>query len=109
MLSTVAYAGPSFLEVSPRVVQRLKHKNVLVLHGIASNFGPHPGFVCPWLANGCISKYLTKRDGDLLMAHRLQLVRMSCWTVSPHRSIFLKLCEVADGLSYCESVAMLEK
>ncbi|KZP25091.1 kinase-like protein, partial [Athelia psychrophila] len=65
------------------VWQRLKHKNVLVLHGIALNFGHCPGFVCPWLENGSISKYLRKQSTNLLMTHRLQL-----------------LCEIAAGLSY---------
>ncbi|KZP19477.1 kinase-like protein, partial [Athelia psychrophila] len=54
------------------VWQRLKHKNILVLYGITSNFGHCPGFVCPWLENGSISKYLKRRSADLLMTHRLQ-------------------------------------
>ncbi|KZP23839.1 kinase-like protein [Athelia psychrophila] len=65
------------------VWQRLKHKNVLVLYGTAANFGQYPSFVCPWLENGNISKYLKARADDLGMAGRLQL-----------------LCEVAAGLSY---------
>lgn len=89
------------------VWQRLSHKNILVLYGITSNFGHCPGFVCPWLENGSISKYLKKRGVDLLAAHHLQLVRMSFRKLSHCCSFVLKLCEVAAGLSYCESITTL--
>ncbi|KZP04423.1 kinase-like protein [Athelia psychrophila] len=72
------------------VWQRLKHKNILVLHGTASNFGNCLGFVCPWLENGSINKYLKKQGANLLMTHRLQL-----------------LCEVAAGLAYLHALGVV--
>ncbi|KAF7973410.1 hypothetical protein HWV62_15209 [Athelia sp. TMB] len=64
---------------------RLDHKNVLPLYGIASGFGLYPGFVCPWLENGSVNKYLAKQGNNLSLYDRLKLVI---------------LCEVATGLTY---------
>ncbi|KZP27947.1 hypothetical protein FIBSPDRAFT_1039924 [Athelia psychrophila] len=65
------------------VWQRLNHENVLALHGVVTDFGHYPGFVCPWLENGTISRYLEKRGDVLSLVDRLQV-----------------LSEVAAGLSY---------
>lgn len=57
--------------------QRLKHENVLTLHGTVLNFGHYPAFVCPWLEKGSIGKYLEQQGDVLSMVDRLQLVRPS--------------------------------
>lgn len=57
--------------------QRLRHENVLGLHGIVTDFGHYPGFVCPWLENGTVSKYLEQRGDVLSMVDRLQVVRIA--------------------------------
>lgn len=58
-----------------RVWKQLDHEHVLPLYGTASDFGHYTAFVCPWLENGTVSRYL-ERCGDVLsMMDRLGVVR----------------------------------
>jgi len=72
------------------VWQRLNHENILPLLGIVSDFGHYTAFVCPWLENGSVRRYLDRCGCILSMMDCLQL-----------------LCEVAAGLSYLHSFSVI--
>ncbi|OAX32303.1 hypothetical protein K503DRAFT_623285 [Rhizopogon vinicolor AM-OR11-026] len=47
---------------------RLKHDCILPLWGVASNFGPYPAMICPWVKNGALTGFL-EREQDTLSSH----------------------------------------
>jgi hypothetical protein len=56
------------------VWRRLKHRNVLPLLGVASDFGPYTSMVCPWVTNGTLNTYLERFRTTLTMSNKFTLV-----------------------------------
>ncbi|KAL5520253.1 hypothetical protein ACEPAG_9466 [Sanghuangporus baumii] len=73
-----------------KVWKRLNHENVVPLHGTCCNFGRYLSLVCPWYENGSLYQYVRKKDGELKLPERLQL-----------------LSDVAAGLAYLHSCSII--
>ncbi|KIJ68103.1 hypothetical protein HYDPIDRAFT_25548 [Hydnomerulius pinastri MD-312] len=65
------------------VWEKLDHRNILPLWGLASGFGPMLAMVCPWAENGALAKYLERLQHELTLERRFSL-----------------LCDIAAGLQY---------
>ncbi|KAF8835173.1 WD40 repeat-like protein [Paxillus ammoniavirescens] len=52
----------------------LQHVNILPLFGTTMGLGRFPAMICPWLENGTLSSYLTRRHDTLKPLQRLALI-----------------------------------
>ena len=57
--------------------KRLSHPNIVPFLGTVSGFGRvgNTSLVSSWMPNGTLQDFLLKYDNELMVAHRLQLVR----------------------------------
>jgi serine/threonine protein kinase len=58
-----------------KVWGRLKHDCILPLWGVATNFGPYPAMVCPWVKNGTLTGFL-ERGQDTSCLDKFSLVSL---------------------------------
>ena len=58
------------------ICARLKHPNILLVHGYTSGFGPFIAIVNPWAENGNLSTYLEREDTSLTVVRRFQIVNL---------------------------------
>ncbi|KAG2055053.1 kinase-like protein [Suillus hirtellus] len=72
------------------VWQKLEHRHILPLYGIADDFDVLPALVCPWMKNGSLSEYL-----DTMWCEQQQPPKMHI--------LFLLLSQVVLGLQYLHS------
>ncbi|OAX32268.1 kinase-like protein, partial [Rhizopogon vinicolor AM-OR11-026] len=56
-----------------KICLRLKHPNILPVHGYTSGFGPFMAIVSPWADNGNLTTYLESEDTSLTIIKRFQL------------------------------------
>jgi hypothetical protein len=52
---------------------RLKHPNILPVHGYTTDFGPLIAIVSPWAGNGNLNVYLEK-EGNLPVIKQFEIV-----------------------------------
>jgi hypothetical protein len=85
-----------------KVWRRLKHDCILPLWGVASNFGPYPAMICPWVVNGALTGFLERRQATLSSRDKLSLVSFflvsiadACLPVDARQ-----LSDIALGLQY---------
>ncbi|KAG1805378.1 kinase-like domain-containing protein, partial [Suillus variegatus] len=58
-----------------RICAKLKHANILPIHGYTHGFGPFPAIVSPWAENGNLTVYLGREGAALTLVRRFQLLR----------------------------------
>ncbi|OAX35105.1 kinase-like protein [Rhizopogon vinicolor AM-OR11-026] len=58
-----------------KICLRLKHPNILQVHGYTSGFGPFMAIVTPWAENGNLTTYLEREDTNLTIVKRFQILR----------------------------------
>ncbi|OAX41300.1 kinase-like protein [Rhizopogon vinicolor AM-OR11-026] len=69
-----------------KICLRLKHPNILHVHGYTSGFGPFIAIVSSWADNGNLTTYLKREGTSLTIVKRFQILR-----------------DVAAGLQYLHS------
>jgi hypothetical protein len=85
-----------------KVWGRLKHDCILPLWGVASNFGPYPAMVCPWLDNGTLTGFLERQEDILSSRDKFSIVSLFFASIQM-RADKCQLNDVALGLQYRKS------
>ncbi|KAJ8583404.1 kinase-like protein [Rhizopogon salebrosus TDB-379] len=57
-----------------KVWSRLRHECILPLWGVAYNFGPYPAMICPWVDDGALTGFLTRRQDTLSCQDKFSLL-----------------------------------
>jgi len=65
-----------------KICMRLKHQNIMPVHGYTSGFGPFMAIVSPWAENGNLSTYLERDDTSLTVIRRFQIVNLGFYCIS---------------------------
>ena len=65
-----------------KICLRLKHPNILPVHGYTSGFGPFMAIVSPWAENGNLTTYLEREDTSLTVVKRFQIASLRFYSVS---------------------------